>query len=57
MNEKISIEFSKEEFDKILRYMDCGNFETVQEAVIDAVTTETIMKKLAMNMTQITITY
>ncbi len=57
MKEKISIEFSEEEFDKILRYMECGNFETVQEAVIDAVTTETIMKKLAMNMTQITVTY
>ena len=47
MKEKISVEFSKEEFDKIMQYMNCGNFETVQEAVIDAITKEIIMKKVS----------
>lgn len=49
MGEKVNIEFTKEELDKIIQYMDVGNFETVQDAIVDAVIKETIIKKMAMN--------
>lgn len=41
MDEKVNIEFTKEEFNKIVLYMDSGNFETAQDAIVDAVTKET----------------
>ena len=44
MENKISVEFSSVEFDKILEYMELGNFKTVQEAIIDAVIKETTIK-------------
>lgn len=56
MNEKVNIEFTKEEFNKIMRYMDAGNFETVQDAIVDAVTKETIVKKMAMNLNGVNMT-
>ena len=34
---KTTIEFTAEEFDKILAYMDKTNAETVQEAILDAI--------------------
>ena len=37
MEEKINVEFTGEEFDLILKYMDSGKFETVQEAILHAV--------------------
>lgn len=37
MEEKIYVEFTGEEFDLILKYMDSGKFETVQEAILHAV--------------------
>jgi len=35
--EKVTIEFTKEEFDKIIEFMDCGEYETVQQAIMAAV--------------------
>lgn len=37
MEEKIYVEFNGEEFDLILKYMDSGKFETVQEAILNAI--------------------
>lgn len=37
MEEKIWVEFTGEEFDLILKYMDSGKFETVQEAILNAI--------------------
>lgn len=54
--ENVTIEFTKEEFDKIMQYMDVGNFETIQDAIMDAVTKETIMKKMAMNLNGVNVT-
>lgn len=34
---KVSIEFTKEEFDKIIEHMDNGKYETVQQAIMVAV--------------------
>ena len=45
MDEKVNIEFTKEEFDKIMKYMDAGKFETVQDAIVDACIKETIFKR------------
>lgn len=54
--EKVTIEFSKEEFDKIMRYMDSGNFETVQDAIVDACINETIIKNMTINPNGINMT-
>ena len=35
--EKVVIEFTKEEFDKIMAFMDDGEYETVQQAIMAAV--------------------
>lgn len=35
--EKVAIEFTKEEFDKIIEFMDDGEYETVQQAIMAAV--------------------
>ena len=35
--EKVAIEFTKEEFDKIIEFMDGGEYETVQQAIMGAV--------------------
>lgn len=35
--EKVTIEFSQEEFDKIMCFMDSGEYETVQEAIMAAI--------------------
>ena len=35
--EKVAIEFAKEEFDKIIEFMDGGEYETVQQAIMAAV--------------------
>ena len=37
MSEKVVIEFTKEEFDKIIEFMDGGEYETVQQAIMAAV--------------------
>ena len=37
MEEKINVEFTGEEFDLILKHMDSGKFETVQEAILNAI--------------------
>ena len=36
MGEKISIEFTGEEFDKIMQYMDYAEATTVQNAILNA---------------------
>lgn len=33
----VKIEFTKEEFDKIIEFMDGGEYETVQQAIMAAV--------------------
>lgn len=35
--EKVTIEFTKEEFDKIVEFMDGGEYETIQEAIMAAI--------------------
>lgn len=35
--EKVTIEFTKEEFDKIIEFMDGGEYATVQQAIMAAV--------------------
>lgn len=35
--ENIGISFSGKEFDEIMKYAEKGNFETVQDAVMDAI--------------------
>ena len=35
--EKVVIEFTKEEFDKIMAFMDDGEYETIQKAIIAAI--------------------
>lgn len=35
--EEINVCFTAEEFDEILKYMESGEFETVQEAVMYAI--------------------
>ena len=35
--ENVRIEFTKEEFDKIIKFMDGGEYETVQQAIMAAV--------------------
>ena len=37
MEDEIAIYFSKEDFDKIITYMDEQNSDTIQEAVMDAI--------------------
>lgn len=37
MNEKISIEFTGEEFDQITKYMDFVKASTVQNAIMNAI--------------------
>lgn len=37
VDEKVNIEFTKEEFDKIIDFMDGGEYETVQQAIMAAV--------------------
>ena len=37
MEEKINVEFNGEEFDLILKYMDAVKAETVQDAILDAI--------------------
>lgn len=35
--ENVTVEFTKEEFDKIMEFMDSGEYETVQQAIMAAV--------------------
>lgn len=35
--EKVAIEFTKEEFDKIIKFMDGGEYETIQKAIMAAI--------------------
>lgn len=35
--EKVAIEFTKEEFDKIMAFMDGGEYETIQQAIMAAI--------------------
>lgn len=35
--EKVAIEFTKEDFDKIMAFMDVGEYETVQKAIMAAI--------------------
>lgn len=35
--ENVTVEFTKEEFDKIIAFMDGGEYETVQQAIMAAV--------------------
>lgn len=37
MEEKINVEFTGEEFDLILKYMDAVEAETVQDAILNAI--------------------
>ena len=34
---RVAIEFTEEEFDKIMAFMDGGGYETVQEAIMAAI--------------------
>ncbi len=35
--DKVAIEFTKEEFDKIMVFMNSGEYETIQEAIMAAI--------------------
>lgn len=35
--ENVTVEFTKEEFDKIIAFMDGGEYETVQQAIMAAI--------------------
>ena len=35
--EKVAIEFTKEEFGKIIEFMDGGKYETIQQAIMAAI--------------------
>ena len=35
--ENVTVEFTKEEFDKIIAFMDGGEYETVQKAIMAAI--------------------
>lgn len=35
--ENVTIEFTNEEFDKIMEFMDGGKYETVQKAIMTAI--------------------
>ena len=35
--ENVTVEFTKEEFDKIVEFMDGGEYETIQQAIIAAI--------------------
>lgn len=37
MEEKISVEFTGEEFDKIMEYMKCSEAATIQNAILNAI--------------------
>lgn len=39
MELKTTIEFTNEQFDELMKLMDFGNFETIQEAIVAAVMT------------------
>ena len=38
--ENVTVEFTKEEFDKIVEFMDGGEYETVQQAIMAAINHE-----------------
>lgn len=38
--ENVTVEFTKEEFDKIIEFMDGGEYETVQQAILAAIENE-----------------
>lgn len=56
VDEKVNIEFTKEEFDKIMKYMDAGKFKTVQDAIVNACINETLLKNMTINPNDVNVT-